>query len=487
MGSSDAGSSDAGSASASGLVSFRAALAGLTSEGTAEVVAAFQVGWEVEHVRIQQPPTGQSPTGALPEAGDAPAEWAKRKLLRAAVAIDELPDPPKAVGTAGKVIAQLFANSAAYPDMTDLISAVKDGDAKTVSAAVDDFEKQMRSVLATENAAASLPAAAPASEGPPPQKLMSDAFELGVLLAAVRCGVEACADQTALQNSISLQQVNSKAARAVTLLGSLRSHFPSGAAYAVARHLEDWSAWAAGDPVDTAVPLKKIPGDRAPILFRKTPDMSPVQAAMQSQGKIWESILTGQSEGKDYIVGASYADAADHLLATWSLSLASLLRSMSKTLIGRLTFWGTGILAALFIAAFAVGSLRSDALTGGDKAVIAVGGAIAAVLAAANVHVTRTQVTTAISRMWTLAEPSLVDSEVYEAIAVATRRLPAEGIGGGAGGGQRTFAGQHRRARNGALASGRERHTLPSAAATGANQTIKTAVDPAGAGSDSLH
>jgi hypothetical protein len=412
-------------ASASGPISFSAAFDELKGTGTAQVVAAFQIGWEVEQLRIQSSSAGTSQPQSTGEPadgdGDSPSEQSKRRLLRIAVAMDVLPVLPAPSGKTGQVVAELFKGGTAYPDITNLIQAVEDQHADGIKTAVDAFEGNMRRVLAIEKATSQLPASADNAGGAPSQRLMSDAFELGMRLAAVRCGVQAAEDVPALEKCLSLQQVDSNSARAVTLLGSLQSYFPSGAAYAVAQHIEDWSAWAAGDPVGAAMPLEQVA------------DMSQVKAAMQSQGKIWESILTGESEGKNYVVAASYADAADHLLETWSLSLASLVQSLRRTLIGRITFWGTGILVVAFIAAFVAGFINSGTLSGGDKALIAVGGAVAAVLAAVNIHVTRTQVNTTIARMWDLTEPSLVNSEVYEAIAIATRRLPAEGRSGGAG------------------------------------------------------
>jgi hypothetical protein len=178
--------------------------------------------------------------------------------------------------------------------------------------------------------------------------------------------------------------------------------------------------------------LKKLTGRALPAWFRNTdPGMSSVREAMQCQGKIWESLLIGQARGKDYIVAASYADAADHLVGTWSSSLGSLARSLNRTLIGRIAIWGTLFLGTAFIALFVFGAVHSGTLSGGGKAFAAAGGAIAAALAAFNIHVTRTQVSSAIAKVWDTAEPSVIESEVYEAIAAATRRIPATGIGGG--------------------------------------------------------
>jgi hypothetical protein len=209
-----------------------------------------------------------------------------------------------------------------------------------------------------------------------------------------------------------------------------------------------------------------------------------VQGAMKAQGKIWESILTGQSQGKDYLVPASWADAADHLLVSWSQSVGSLARSLWSTLVGKIAIIGIAALAAAFITAFGYGLVESKSLTGGGQAVAIVGGGIAAVAATLGVHVSRAQVNGAVSSAWGFTEPSLVDSEVYEGIAIATRRLPTEGISGGAGagGGRQTLADRRARARKAKVARGLG--PVPSAPSVGAGPTTPplAAVGPASEG-----
>lgn len=154
---------------------------------------------------------------------------------------------------------------------------------------------------------------------------------------------------------------------------------------------------------------------------------------------MWESVLTGQSRGRDYLVAASYPDAADHLLVAWTEIIDSMVRTLRKTVFGR-TLLILFVAGAVLVAfAIAVSFLKTQNPSGAEKTVITIGGLIAALGAAAGIHVSRTQINSTVGKAWTLAESVLVDSEVLEAIAVATRRLPGEGFGGGEGGTQRVF------------------------------------------------
>jgi hypothetical protein len=284
--------------------------------------------------------------------------------------------------------------------------------------------------------------------------MLEDAFHLGILLARVRQKTVQADTWVTLQDAFALHKPDSDAGRAHALLTSLRDSFPSGAAYAVARHLEDWAAWASQSSVDSAAPtMAQLSGRKLRLpLPPKGPVPTAVEGAIKAQGKIWESILTGQSLGKDYLVAASWADAADHLLVTWSQSAASLARSLWSTVVGKIAVIGIAALTAAFVLAFWYGLVHSGSLHGGGQAVAIVGGGIAAIAAAMGVHVSRTQVNGAVSTAWGYTEETLVNSEVYEGIATATRRLPMEGIGGGAGAGRLTLADRHARAKSARLA-----------------------------------
>jgi hypothetical protein len=430
-------------AAVAGPISFEAALAGLVDNGTKGVVAAFRIGWDVE--RLRNVPTG-------PSEDDSPQAWAARRVLRVESALTDLTLPAIAVPNAEELFGVVpSTNTSGLMQAVQGLSGTPTSDLTPV---VDQYEKQVRCALAIAKATAPLPAD---TAGPPLQTMLEDAFHLGILLAKVRQrAVKADATWDDLRAAFALQEPDSDAGRAHALLTSLRGYFPSGAAYAVARHLEDWAAWASESPVVSARPtMAQLSGKRLTRpLSIKGPLPTAVKGAVKAQGKIWESILTGQSLGKDYLVAASWADAADHLLVSWSQSVASLARSLWSTLVGKLALCGIGALVAAFIAAFVYGLAETNTLHGGGQAVAIVGGGIAAIAAALGVHVSRTQVNGTVSKAWSFTEQPLVDSEVYEGIAMATRRLPTEGISGGAGAGRLTLADRRARAKSAKLARG---------------------------------
>jgi len=304
------------------------------------------------------------------------------------------------------------------------------------------FDLGLRRALAYAAAAAPLPQAGGGklATNTAVTSAHGDAYELGVRLANLCLAAETGEPGfTALFTTTGQTDVGAPDTyRIHALLGSLRDSFPSAAAHAVSRNIEDWSAWVQGYPVDTAASnFDSLSGDAG---------FTACQAAMQAQGKVWESILTGQSRGRDYLTLASYPDAADHLLVAWTGILDSMARTLRKTIFGRTLLILLGVGALLVAFAIAVSFLKTQNPSGAEKTVITVGGVIAALGAAAGIHVNRTQLNSVVSKAWLLAESVLIDSEVIEAIAIATRRLPGEGLEGTAGSRQRTFLSKYRQA-----------------------------------------
>jgi hypothetical protein len=413
---------------------FQQALKSLNSYGTPEVVAAFQVGWGMQHLRCWKPSQRDD------------RDWAARKVLRLEAALDDLKarDPARngagLASTTSAVATQggddPFA-AAEYPSTMPLREAVRqfpeineddavtdlEAELKGFHSALDEFDARFwRAVLVARECAA-FPKDAAGSQQPPAAiaAAVADAYQLGLRLSSVCSAGAAAASEHDLKAAISRPD-SKDATEAYALASRLRGSFPAGAAFAVARHIEDWSDW-----VNDAEP---------PIA------MQDCQKAMFLQGKVWESLLTGQSLGKDYLVSSSYVDAADHILVKWGLSTASLARTMRRTAMGKLVLvvLGLALIVSLGTLVYQFGltsSVRSDGTTGPSAATIVT--VLVGILgsAAGLVHYARAHIMAATARIWELTEPALVASEVLEAIAIATRRLPTEGMSGGAGERQR--------------------------------------------------
>jgi hypothetical protein len=256
---------------------------------------------------------------------------------------------------------------------------------------------------------------------------LTKCYEVGRLLAGITItgatNDKLTADDiTHLLTLRSLQESDgdvSAADRAHALLGDIRASLPSAAAYSVARHLEDWSAWANGADFDSAANLSTL-GSQP----------SRIRAALAEQGQVWHTILSGQTLPRDYLVPTSYADAGDHLLLHWTDRAQSLVRSFLRTIVGKAVLVILLVALAVFLSAFIIA--LQDPHTSGAKS----GLSLAAVLtsfgaAAGTLHVSRQRISSTVGEIWSLVEPVLVDAELKEAIAQATRRLPADTIGGG--------------------------------------------------------
>jgi uncharacterized membrane protein len=213
----------------------------------------------------------------------------------------------------------------------------------------------------------------------------------------------------------------STATRLHELLAGLHAAFPGGAAYAVSRHLEDWSAWVNNKPVEADPNVLPQQLD--------DPSLPAARAALAEQSRIWWTLLSGEVLGRSFTGALSWADAADHLLLFWSARAHSLLSNLWRTLFGKVV----SILFVLVVVAFfAVIFLNIFPPSGAHPST---GVSIVAVIAAAVgsgglLHVTRTQVQSAVSRLMDSVGPPAIEAEVAEAIAQGTRRLPGDSAAG---------------------------------------------------------
>jgi hypothetical protein len=77
---------------------------------------------------------------------------------------------------------------------------------------------------------------------------------------------------------------------------------------------------------------------------------------------------------------------------------------------------------------------------------------LAAVASAVGIfHVSRTQVTSALAEIWGMVEQPMVEAELIESIALSTRRLPSDTVGGASPPQTRTMTARLALARQGSL------------------------------------
>jgi hypothetical protein len=276
---------------------------------------------------------------------------------------------------------------------------------------------------------------------------LKEGYEVGRLLAAVVLQAGQADDVNGFKQYLSITEQNETLAfRAHSLLGGLRDCFPSAAAYSVARHLEDWSDWLNGNPVD-CVDYPAEPFNEAQA-----------KTAILGQGRVWRAILSGQTLARDYIVATSVADAANRLFVSWSASATAIARSFIRTALARF-FLVLGIIVLLvFFGAFLVDLLTHDGGTSGAKNGLTITAIVAAAASAAGIfHVSRTQVTSALGGIWSMVERPMVETELIESIALSTRRLPLDTVGGPAPPQAKTMKDRLQRARRGSLLSASKR------------------------------
>ncbi len=176
------------------------------------------------------------------------------------------------------------------------------------------------------------------------------------------------------------------------------------------------------------------------------------QTALRGQGKVWRAILSGQTLARDYIVATSVTDAANRLFVSWAANATAIARSFLRTALARF-FLAIGVIALLvFFGAFVVDLVTQGAGTSGAKNGLTITAILAAVASAAGIfHVSRTQVTSALAEIWGMVEQPMVEAELIESIALSTRRLPSDTVGGASPPQTRTMTARLARARQGSL------------------------------------
>ena len=208
---------------------------------------------------------------------------------------------------------------------------------------------------------------------------------------------------------------------------------PAGAAHAVSRHLDDWSNWLATDRAkrDKAKRDKakgKLTWWQRRDQKRNPPprfDLPTARLALDAQGDIWQSVLSGQTLGRSYLTTTSYTDAADHLLCHAAMGNQSIVRHFLSTTVGKIVTLLLVVALAVFAVVVAV-TVFDPRGTGGKTST-----GLAAVLATAGgagslVHATRKRLTGLATDVWGLVQSPMIEAELGEAIAHATRRLPSD-------------------------------------------------------------
>jgi hypothetical protein len=116
----------------------------------------------------------------------------------------------------------------------------------------------------------------------------------------------------------------------------------------------------------------------------------------------------------------------------------------------------------VFFGAFLVDLRTQGGGTSGAKDGLTITAILAAVGSAAGIfHVGRTQVTSALGDIWGMVESPMVEAELVESIALSTRRLPSDTVGGASPPQTKTMKDRLQRARQG---------SLPAAASSGSKR-----------------
>jgi hypothetical protein len=427
---------------AAGMESFAEAFDQFSDPGVDRARACVAVGWAVAdmisllpQLPPPDPPVVDCPPG-LTVVSDLPpdSQWNIR-IVQIQVALDVLQFPTYPQG----------------PDL-DSLKFAAGTDVGSLTAGLCSFHKGFLSACAAVEAktAPASDRAAKSDNSPAATPVgLTKCYEVGRLLSGIT--IKGSTDKSLSSDDIkalvtlhsqSVQAADegaSAADRAHALLADIRASLPSAAAYSAARHMEDWSAWVNGDPLDSAANWETM---------RSRPEQ--VRAALAEQGQVWHTILSGQTLARDYLVPTSYADAADHLLLHWASRVQSLVRSFLRTIVGKVVVVVLAIALAVFLSAFIIA--LQDPHTSGAKSGLSLAAILTAVgTAAGTFHVSRQRISSTVGEVWSLVEPTLVEAEMKEAIAQATRRLPTESIGGSSAAAATSSAVRAKRARKATL------------------------------------
>jgi hypothetical protein len=424
--------------------------------------ASFEIGWEVAHIADEwRPPLSEDKSVADPPP-PTPRGVAEPLLATSDLSISDKILVRIARITAslcyfqGKVPGEIpqYLVSPPVPDITKVSDAI---DANSgVDSALETFHTGMIMMCAALEGTTT----ASATNAGSPIHGLHEAYEVGRLLAAVviQAGQAKSAEEFRQYVSIQNGGAVNQAQRAYSLIGSLRGSFAAAAAYAVARHLEDWSEWASAmsGPDQGRGRVHRRPRraiiDNPPDRPLTDDTLGEAQQAILRQGRVWRAILSGQALATDYLVASSIADAANRLFVTWTTSVTAVARGFLRTALARFFMIIGALLLLIFVGAFLFDLLTQGGLSSGAKSGITIAAVIAAIGSAAGVfHVSRTQVTSMLSGIWALLEPPMLESEMAESIAMSTRRLPSDTVGGASP--PQTIRQRLARARRGSLAA----------------------------------
>jgi hypothetical protein len=370
-------------------------------------------------LRLDVPPPSVEPP-KLVSAEDLSAEDQVRlRLFQLDVALSVLPEKGRP-GT-GAMVKALDGPRSARAQL--LLTALGEFEAQLVLNLAQD-ESAIPSNHSTGGTAAAVPAG------------LTKAYEVGRLLSGIVQSGTHESDPAAFHRLLSIgRSPDQRQAvdRAHSLLAELHSSLPAGSAHAVSRHLDDWSDWLA---VDRA---RREKGKRGKAKMKTTwwqrrdakrnppPrfDLPTARLALDAQGDIWQSVLSGQTLGRSYLTTTSYTDAADHLLCHAAMGNQSIVRHFLSTTVGKIVTLLLVVALAVFAVVVAV-TVFDPRGTGGKTST-----GLAAVLATAGgagslVHATRTRLTNLATDVWGLVQSPMIEAELGEAIARATRRLPSD-------------------------------------------------------------
>jgi hypothetical protein len=419
------------------MESFEAAWAKLSSLGLDLTRASFEIGWELAHLAdtLDQTPAPADDAGTYKEI----------------LSVKDLTHDEDMLVRVERIAAALwtFNNHLQnkIPSDTDLTVPDFSSLKKAVAAEkADDIGVQLAALhIAMVKACAALDGTAIAGQNNSPDLSINglkESYEVGRLLAVIVLEASRAQYEKDFLKYLSIapakipRQEETAAFRVHSMLGGLRDCFPSAAAYSVARHLEDWSDWISGNPVDYAERFDPAQG----------------QMAIRGQGRVWTAILSGQTLARDFIVAESVADAANRLFVSWAANATAIARSFLRTALARFFLILGVIVLLVFVGAFLIDLLTQGGVTSGAKNGLTITAILAAVASAGGIfHVSRTQVTSALGDIWSMVEPPMVEAELIESIALSTRRLPLDTVGGAAPPQAKTMKDRLERARRGSL------------------------------------
>ncbi len=262
------------------------------------VSTAFGLGWQMAEIYRPDAP------GAAPavQAGDLPdlsqlssGDWEKIGLFQLQAGITKLSGPISSAGLTSPD-AEGFATKLKATSETDRAGALR------------KFHVDLLATLTAAN------------------------FRLGKAYGLGR----ALADATRDPSNYRVELQSSRVTVLAAWIRDLATAFPPHASHSVASSIERWGAWAANPPQS---------GDatEASILPR-----------LQSQGRLWRSLLSGEKRATDVLEQSDYLTAGERMLKNAGSLARRFLRHYVWACLGVLTLVVAGI-AVMFLASSAAG------------------------------------------------------------------------------------------------------------------------------------